>query len=195
MARDWLATWNNPFLHQHPTQLVYEPMIELLAVLRSKGFEEFLCSGDTIEFLRAFAPSSYGVAEDHVSGTALLTEVTQDIARPALVLAPAIVGPYNSQDGKPINLQRLASRLPIFVAANEDSDLPLLEVSTAAGGPRFAMLIHHDDAEREFAYDRGAERALSEARLRGWTVVSMKRDWATVFARSPRERSMGAPSK
>jgi hypothetical protein len=181
IARTWLDTWVDPHFGRHPAQNVYEPMIELLAELRRRGFTEFLCSGDTVEFLRAFAPDSYGIAENHVAGTALLTAIDRDTARPTLLLEPSVIPPFNTYNGKPINLQRVAGRLPVLVVGNEDGDLPLLELSTAGPGPRLAMLVHHDDADREFAYDRGAERALRAARDRGWSIISMKRDWATVF--------------
>ncbi len=183
LARSWLDTWKDPRFGRHPTELVYQPMLELLAMLRRSGFEAFLCSGDTTEFLRAFAPERYGIAEEHVVGTGLLTEVSADPRRPVLLLTPTIVTPYNTFTGKPINLQRVVGRMPILVVGNEDGDLPLLEVTGAASGPRFVMLVHHDDAEREYAYDRGAERALREARERGWTVVSMRDDFGTVFPR------------
>ena len=181
LAHSWLTTWTDPRFGKHPTALVYEPMIELLADLRQNGFHEFLCSGDTVEFLRSFAAETYGIADESVVGTGLLTDVSKDAGRPALVLAPTVVGPYNTFDGKPVNLQRAAGRLPAFVVGNEDGDLPLLELSAAGEGPRFAMLIHHDDADREYAYDRGTERALRAAREHGWVVASMKQDFAVMF--------------
>jgi hypothetical protein len=181
LVQGWLDTWVDPRFRRHPTELVYQPMIELLAELRRRGFTEFLCSGDTLEFLRAFAPETYGIEEQHVAGTGLLTEIRRDTLRASLVLLPAVVPPYTTFTGKPINLQRLAGRLPILVVGNEDGDLPLLELSTAGTGPRMAMLVHHDDAEREYAYDEGAEQALRAARDRGWVVVSMKRDFDVMF--------------
>jgi phosphoserine phosphatase len=181
LARTWLDTWTHPRFERHPTQLVYEPMLELLADLRQNGFEVFLCSGDTIEFLRAFAPERYGIPQERIAGTGLLTEVSADARGPALLLAPSIIDPYNTFAGKPVNLQRLVGRMPTLAIGNEDGDLPLLELSTAASGPRLAMLVHHDDADREYAYDRGAERALREARERGWVVISMLRDFERIF--------------
>jgi hypothetical protein len=180
LARSWLDTWTDPRFGKHPGELVYQPMLELLAEARRRGFAEYVCSGDTIEFLRAFTPERYGVPEEHVVGTGLVTEVSRD-ARPVLVLQPGIVPPYNTSDGKPVNVQRMVGRMPAIVVGNEDGDLPLLEVTAASNGPRLLILIHHDDAEREYAYDKGAERALRTAREHGWTVVSMKRDFATIF--------------
>jgi hypothetical protein len=185
LVQGWLSTWVDPRFRRHPTELVYQPMIELLAELRHHGFRSYLCSGDTIEFLRAFAPDTYGIEEEDVGGTGVLTQIDPDPRHPALILAPEVLAPYNTSTGKPINFQRLTGGLPILVAGNEDADLPLLTLSTAAGGPRFAMLIHHDDADREYAYDRGAERALREARDRGWVVVSMKRDFGAMFPPAP----------
>jgi hypothetical protein len=184
LTRTWLDTWTNPRFGKHPGELVYQPMLELLAEVRRRGFAEYLCSGDTIEFLRAFAPEKYGIPEEHIVGTGLLT-VVRDTPRPALELEPGIVPPYNTFTGKPVNVQRMIGRMPTIVVGNEDGDLPLLELSAASNGPRLLMLIHHDDAEREFAYDKGAERALRTAREHGWTVVSMKRDFATVFPPAP----------
>jgi phosphoglycolate phosphatase-like HAD superfamily hydrolase len=190
IARDWLSTAEHPRFHRLYTRCVYQPQLELLAYLRARGFRTFIVTGGGIDFLRAFAGPVYGVPPEQVVGSSAKTqfEVHGDIAR--LVKLPEL-NSIDDKEGKPININLQIGRRPILAFGNSDGDLAMLQYTAAGPGPRIMLLVHHDDDEREYAYDRDSpvgrlDRAWDEARRRGWTVVSMKRDWNTVFPGNPR---------
>ncbi|MFO0448732.1 MAG: HAD family hydrolase, partial [Pseudomonadota bacterium] len=166
--------------------MVYEPMRELLAHLRAHGYQTWIVSGGGIDFMRPWTEAVYGIPPQQVIGSSLATKLEERAGVPVLVKT-AELGAIDDKDGKPIHIHRHIGRRPIAAFGNSDGDLRMLQWTAAGPGPRLCALVHHTDAEREWAYDRAShigklDRALDEAGARGWTVVDMRRDWATVFA-------------
>jgi phosphoserine phosphatase len=185
IVRDWLATARHPRFKRPYTELVYQPMLELLAYLRASGFKTFIVSGGGIEFVRAWSEKVYGIPPEQVVGSSIETKYEVRNGVPTLVRLPAIDF-IDDKAGKPVGISRHIGRRPIAAFGNSDGDFQMLEWTTAGPGARFGLLVHHDDAEREYAYDRQSHvgrlaRGLDEAAARGWVVVSMKRDWNRVF--------------
>jgi hypothetical protein len=184
-ARDWLATARHPKTGKLFTEMVFQPMLELLAYLRANGFKTFIVSGGGIEFMRAFAEITYGVPPEQVIGSSgkLQFELRDD--RPVMMKL-SDVALVDDNVEKPCAIQNHIGRRPIAAFGNSDGDLQMLQWTTGAGGARFALVVHHTDAEREFAYEKSAagvlDKALTEARAKGWTVVDMKADWRRIFA-------------
>ena len=185
-AGDWLASARDPRFKRLYTELVYQPMLELLAYLRAAGFKTFIVSGGGVEFLRVFAEPVYGIPPEQVIGSTgqLAFRMGKD-GQPVLVRLAA-VDLVDDKAGKPVGIQRFIGRRPVFAFGNSDGDLQMLQWTAAGSGPRFMGLVHHTDAEREYAYDRRSrvgqlDKALDEAIARNWTVVDMQRDWKQVF--------------
>ncbi|WP_424361060.1 HAD family hydrolase [Methylocystis parvus] len=181
----WLATAEHPKFKAHYDRLVYQPMLELLAYLRANGFKTFIVSGGGLEFMRAFAERVYGVPPEQIVGSSIVTKYEVRDGKPALK-REAKVAFIDDKAGKPVGINQFIGRRPIAAFGNSDGDFQMLEWTTAGAGPRFGLIVHHDDAAREAAYDRGSpvgrlERGLDEAGKRGWALVSMKNDWKTVF--------------
>ena len=161
-------------------------MLELLTFLRTNGFKTFIVSGGGIEFMRAFSEKVYGVPPEQVVGSSIVTKFEVRDGKPVLV-RQAKLDFYDDNEGKPVGINTFIGRRPIAAFGNSDGDFQMLEWVTGGTGLRFGLLVHHDDAVREFAYDRASfvgklDRALDEAPKRGWTVVSMKNDWNRIFA-------------
>jgi phosphoserine phosphatase len=184
-AAGWLATardrrWSRPY-----TQLVYRPMLEVLAFLRARGFTTFIVSGGGVEFVRAFSEGVYGIPPHQVVGSTFALRPGEQDGRVTLTREPH-VDFVDDGPGKPVGIARHIGRRPIAAFGNSDGDLQMLQYTTEDPGRRLGMVVHHDDAEREYAYDRDSHvgrlaRALDEAPRRGWVVVSMRQDWARVF--------------
>jgi len=189
-VQDWISTAKHPRTGRLYTEMVYQPMLELLAYLRAHGFKTFIVSGGGIEFLRVFAEGVYGVPPEQVVGSSIETRFEIKNDRPALVRLPEIDF-IDDKAGKPVGIQSHIGRRPIAAFGNSDGDLEMLQWTMAGAGRRFALLVHHTDAEREWAYDRDSnvgrlDRALDEAEAWGFTLVDMKRDWKVVFPAPPR---------
>jgi hypothetical protein len=185
-VRDWLTTARHPETGRPYTEMVYEPMLELLAYLRANGFKTYIVSGGGIEFMRVFAEEVYGVPPEQVIGSSIKTVFELRDGAPALVRLPEIDF-IDDKAGKPVGINQHIGRRPIAAFGNSDGDLQMLQWTMAGDGARFALLVHHTDADREWAYDRSSpigrlDAALDEAQARGWTVVDMKRDWDRVFS-------------
>ena len=186
IAADWIATARHPGTGRLYTEMVYQPMLELLACLRANGFTIFIASAGGIEFMRPWTERVYGIPREQVIGSSIKTKYELRDGRPVLVRLPELTF-IGDKAGKPVGIQQHIGRRPIAAFGNSDGDFEMLEWVTSGAGPHFGLLIHHDDAAREFAYDRAAvagkfDRGLDEAPGRGWTLVSMKRDWKRVFA-------------
>ncbi len=185
IVSDWLATARHPRFKRPYTELTFAPMKELMAYLRARGFKVFIVSGGGIEFMRVFSERVYGVPPEQVVGSySKMTYDTRD-GKPAIVRQPEIEF-VDDKAGKPIGIERFIGRRPILAFGNSDGDFEMLEYVTSGPGPRLGLIVHHDDAAREYAYDRkspiGAlERGLDEAPKRGWAIVSMKDDWRTIY--------------
>jgi hypothetical protein len=168
------------------TEMVYQPMLELLAYLRANGFKTFIVSGGGVEFMRPWAERVYGVPPEQVIGSSVRTRYELRDGKPVILRIPEL-NFIDDKAGKPVGIQQHIGRRPIIAFGNSDGDFQMLEWTTGGPGPRFGLLVHHTDGEREWAYDRESHigrlaRGLDEAEARGWVVVSMKYDWKRVFA-------------
>jgi phosphoglycolate phosphatase-like HAD superfamily hydrolase len=184
-VKDWLATAKHPRFKVLYTELVYQPMLELLAYLRANGFKTFIVSGGGVEFMRAFTEKSYDVPPEQVIGSSGVTQYQMWDASPVLVKQPKVLF-VDDGPGKPEGINHFIGRQPIFAFGNSDGDKEMLEWTAACQRLCFMGLVHHTDAEREYAYDRDSsvgklDKALDEATAKGWTVVDMKNDWKTIF--------------
>lgn len=185
IVRDWIATARHPVTGRPYTEMVYQPMLELLAYLRGNGFKTFIVSGGGIDFMRVFADRVYGVPPEQVVGSSGKLNFELRDGKPILMKLPEL-NFTDDKTGKPIGIQMHIGRQPIAAFGNSDGDLQMLEWVKGGGGVRFALLVHHTDAEREWAYDRTSsigklDRALDVAQAMGWTVVDMKNDWKKIF--------------
>jgi hypothetical protein len=183
--KEWLKTARHPRFDKPYTDLVYQPMLELLAYLRGNGFKTFIVTGGGIEFVRAFAEKRYGVPPEQVVGSYGELKLDMKDGKPILMKQPKLAF-LDDGPGKAIGIENFIGRRPIMAFGNSDGDLQMLQYTTAGDGPRFALFVHHTDAEREYAYDRDStvgrlDKGLDEAKERGWTVVDMKQDWKRVF--------------
>jgi phosphoserine phosphatase len=185
LVRDWIRTARHPQTGRLYTQMVYQPMLELLAYLQQRGFATFVVSGGGVDFMRPWAEQTYGIPPQQVIGSSIQTRFELRDGEPVLMRLPQI-NVVNDGAIKPVSIQQHIGRRPIAAFGNSDGDLAMLQWTMAGPGPRFALLVHHTDAQREWAYDRSSavgrlDRALTEAHSRGWTVVDMRRDWRVVF--------------
>lgn len=184
-VNDWLATAKHPFTGKAYTDMVYQPMLELLAHLRANGFKTFIVSGGGIDFMRPWTERVYGIPPEQVIGSSLKAAYEVREGKPVIVKRPEL-NFIDDKAGKPVGIHQQIGRRPIFAAGNSDGDFEMLEWSTSGEGPRLGILIHHTDAEREFAYDRESHvgklaRGLDEAPQRGWSLIDMKSDWKTIY--------------
>jgi hypothetical protein len=183
----WIATQINPKFKRHYTECVYQPMVELLGYLRANGFKTFIVSGGGIEFMRPWTEKIYGIPPEQVVGSSIKTKFEMREGKPALVRLPAI-NFVDDKAGKPVGINSHIGRRPILAFGNSDGDEQMLQWTQAGSGARLMMLVHHDDAAREFAY--GAESKIgtfsdalmAQAKEKNWTVISMKNDWKKIFA-------------
>lgn len=185
-VRDWLDTARHPRFDRPYDQMTYLPMVELLEYLRDNGFKTFIVSGGGIDMIRVFAEEAYGIPPEQVVGSSLKTAFEMRDGVPTLVKQPEL-NFIDDKAGKPVGIHQHIGRRPMFAAGNSDGDLQMLQYTTAGEGLRFGLIVHHTDADREWAYDREShigklDKALDEAGEHGWTVVDMAQDWKTVYA-------------
>ena len=182
----WIRTARHPRFQRPYPDLAYKPMLELLDYLRMNEFQVWIVTGGDVDFMRVWAPRTYGVSPERIIGSTLKTKFEERGGNFVLVRT-AEFEIFNNGPEKPVSIQRVIGKRPIMAFGNSDGDLQMLQWTTAGKGPRFAALIHHTDAEREWSYDRKSimgrlDKALDQAEAKGWTVVDMQRDWRTVFA-------------
>jgi phosphoserine phosphatase len=185
VVRDWTKAARHPRTGHAYTEMVYQPMLELLSFLRQNGFKTFIVSGGGIEFMRAWTEGVYGVPPEQTVGSAVETKFEMRPAGPVLI-REAKLDFIDDGPGKPVGINRHIGRRPILAFGNSDGDLQMLQWTAAGSGARFMGLVHHTDEVREWAYDRTShvgrlDKALDEATARGWTVVDMKSDWKRIF--------------
>ena len=185
IVRAWLASARHPRFDRPYTDLVYQPMLELLAYLRENGFKTFIVSGGGIDFMRPWAPAAYGIPPEQIVGSSGKTKWQLIGDRPSIMKLPE-VDFIDDGPGKPLGIERFIGRRPVFAAGNSDGDLEMLQWTTLDTGPRFGLIVHHTDAVREWAYDRDSvvgrlDKALDEAPKRGWLLVDMKNDWKVIY--------------
>jgi phosphoglycolate phosphatase-like HAD superfamily hydrolase len=185
IVKDWLAQAKHPRFKRPYTDLVYQPMLEVLAYLRANGFKTFIVSGGGIDFMRVFTEQVYGIPPEQVVGSVGETRFEMRSGKPVLVKLPKL-SLLDDKAGKPVGIHRFIGRRPILAFGNSDGDQQMLEWTAAGDGARFMGLVRHTDAQREWAYDRQSsigrlDKALDEANAKGWTVVDMKRDWKKIY--------------
>jgi hypothetical protein len=185
IVNDWLATAKHPRFNRPFTDLVYQPMLELLSYLRANGFKTYIVSGGGIEFMRPWTEQVYGIPPEQVIGSSIKTKFELRDGTPVLVRLPEI-NFIDDKAGKPVGIHQHIGRRPIAAFGNSDGDLQMLQWTAAGEGARLMVLVRHTDAEREYAYDRQSpighlDKALDEAQKRGWTVVDMKHDFRWMF--------------
>lgn len=189
-VRNWLATSTHPKTGLKYTQMVYQPMLELLTYLRANDFKTFIVSGGGVDFMRVFAEDVYGIPPEQVIGTTLDATFELKNGIPTITKTGKMFH-FDDKEGKPIGIYHFIGRRPIFAAGNSDGDQQMLQYTTIAQNskdttPRFGLIVHHTDAEREFAYDRKStignlDKVLDEAAQQGWQLVDMKQDWKTIY--------------
>jgi phosphoglycolate phosphatase-like HAD superfamily hydrolase len=185
IVKDWLATAKHPTTGRPFTQMVYQPMLELLAYLRANDFKTFIVSGGGIEFMRPWTEAVYGIPPEQVVGSSIRTEFEMQGGKPVLVRLPEL-NFIDDKTGKPVGINAHIGRRPIAAFGNSDGDMQMLQYTAAGAGARFGLIVHHTDAVREWAYDRKSsigqlDKALDAASVNGWTVVDMKNDWKVIY--------------
>ena len=185
VSTEWLATARHPKTGMKYTQMVYQPMLELLGYLRANGFKTYIVSGGGIEFMRPWTEQVYGIPPEQVVGTSIKTRYELRDGEPVLLREPELFF-FDDKAGKPVAINHHIGRRPILAVGNSDGDFQMLEYVTRGEGPRLGVLIHHTDGEREWAYDRDShigrlDRGLDEAGERGWVLVDMKGEWKTIY--------------
>jgi hypothetical protein len=187
IVKEWIATAKHPMTNKPYTEMVYQPMLEVLTYFRKNGFKTFIVSGGGIEFIRPWSEAVYGIPPEQVVGSSIKTKFSiQPDGKVTLMRLPEI-NFINDKDGKPVGINQHIGRQPIAAFGNSDGDLQMLQWATAGSGARLAVYIHHTDAKREWAYDHPSsigelDKGLVEAAANEWTVVDMKNDWKTVFS-------------
>ena len=185
LVRDWLATARHPRINRPYTDMVFQPMVELLAYLRANEFKNYIISGGGVEFMRPWTESIYGIPPEQVVGSTSKTKFKMRNGQPMLIRLPE-VNIMNDKGDKPVCINQHIGRRPIAAFGNSDGDLQMLQWTAAGKGARYMLLVHHTDAEREWAYDKKSEighldQALDEAFKRNWNVVDMKKDWKVIY--------------
>ncbi len=185
IVRDWVKSAKHPKTGRLFTEMVYQPMLELLSYLRANGFKTFIVSGGGIDFMRPWSERIYGIPPEQVVGSSIKTKFEMRSGKPVLVRLPEIDF-IDDKAGKPVGIHQHIGRRPIAAFGNSDGDHQMLQWTAAGEGPRLLVLVHHTDADREWAYHRTSsighlEKALDEAQAKGWTVVDMKSDWSRIF--------------
>lgn len=185
IADNWLKTARHPTTDRAYTEMVYQPMLELLAYLRANDFKTYITSGGGIEMLRVFAEDVYGIPPEQVIGSSIRTQYEYRGGSPALVRLPEIEF-IDDKEGKPVAINQHIGRRPIAAFGNSDGDLQMLQWTCAGDGKHFCLYVHHTDAEREWAYDRDSnigrlDKGLNQAETEGWVIADIKNDWNIVF--------------
>ena len=186
VVTDWMTAARHPRTQRLYTEMVYQPMLELLAYLRANGFKTYIVSGGGVDFMRPWSEKVYGIPPEQVVGSSIKTKFEFRDGKPILIYVPELDFIDNS-DGKPIGIQSRIGRRPIASFGNSDGDLQIMQWTSAGSGPLFSLYVHQTDAKREWAYDRESDvghfdKGLDEALAKGWTVVSMKDDWKSIYA-------------
>ena len=185
IVSDWIASARHPVTGKLYTEMVYQPMLEVLAYLRGNGFKTFIVSGGGVDFMRPWAERVYGIPAEQVVGSRAKVKYEVRDGTPVLLRLPEI-DLVDDKAGKPVGIHQVIGRRPIAAFGNSDGDFEMLEWTTAGPGPRLGVIVHHTDEQREWAYDRASHigqlaRALDEAPKRGWVVVDMKREWSAIY--------------
>jgi phosphoserine phosphatase len=185
IVTDWMATARHPISKRPYHEMIYQPMVELLNYLRTNGYKTYIVSGGGVEFMRPWVERAYGIPPEQVVGSRVKVKYEVRNGTPVLLRLPEI-DLIDDKAGKPVGIHQVIGRRPVMAFGNSDGDFEMLEWVTSGSGPRFGMIVHHTDAEREWAYDRESHigqlaRGLDEGPKRGWVIADMKRDWKTIY--------------
>ncbi|HBN75132.1 MAG TPA: haloacid dehalogenase [Planctomycetaceae bacterium] len=185
IVHNWITTAKHPQKNMLYKDMVYQPMLELLDYLREHEFKTYIFSGGGIEFMRVFAEGVYGIPPEQVIGSSIVVKYELQDGVPVLIRQPKIDF-IDDKEGKPISINKFLGKRPVAAFGNSDGDLQMLQWTTAGEGSRFGLIVHHTDGEREWAYDRESaigrlDKAFTEAKAKGWTIVDMKQDWKTIY--------------
>jgi phosphoserine phosphatase len=185
IAKTWMSTATHPTTGKPYTEMVFKPMLELLEFLRDNGFTTFIVSGGGVEFMRVWAPEVYGIPSHQIIGSTIKTEFVVEDGTPEIRRLPEI-GVIDDKEGKPLMIQQIIGKKPVFCAGNSDGDLPMMKWTASNELGSLMLYIHHTDSEREWAYDRNSsvgrlDKGLDEAMEKGWTIVDMAADWKVVY--------------
>src|SRR5271157_2984016 len=187
IVKDWIATAKHPKTGRPYNEMIYQPMVELLRYLRANGFKTYIVSGGGVEFMRAWVEKAYGIPPEQVIGSTIKTKFELRDGKP-VIMRLAELDFIDDKEGKPVAINKFIGRRPVLACGNSDGDQQMLEYTQAGPGARLMMLVHHDDAVREFAYGAASkigtfsDALMAEAKKDGWTVISMKNDWKRIFA-------------
>ncbi len=185
IVKNWIATAKHPTKKVGYDKLVYQPMLELLTYLRANDFKTYIVSGGGVDFMRAFVTEIYGIPEEQIIGSRIKTEFDYNNGNPVIRRLPAL--DFNDdKEGKPLNIQKIIGKKPVFSSGNSDGDLQMMQYAASNKYKSFMLYLHHTDADREWAYDRdshigGLDKGLDQALKDGWTVIDMKNDWEVIF--------------
>jgi hypothetical protein len=185
IVQNWLRTTKHPRFDRPYNEVIYQPMVELLAYLRANAFKTFIVSGGGVEFMRAWTEAAYGIPPDQVVGSSIKTQLDTVDGKLVIMRLPEIDF-IDDKAGKPVGINKYIGQRPVFASGNSDGDLHMIRWTTEGEGPRFGLYLHHTDAEREWAYDREShigrlDQGLVEAKEKGWTVIDMKTDWKRIY--------------
>ncbi|MFO0977342.1 MAG: HAD family hydrolase [Planctomycetaceae bacterium] len=185
IVRQWIETARHPKTGKLYTEMVFQPMLELLALLKANDFRVYIVSGGGVDFMRVFSERVYGIPPEQVIGSRVRTSYEMRNGQPVIIRLPEMAF-IDDKAGKPLGIHEHIGRRPIFAAGNSDGDFQMLEWTTSTDDPHFGLIIHHTDSEREFAYDRNSHigqlnKALDEASQRKWQLVDMKNDWKIIY--------------
>lgn len=185
IVKDWLKTAKHPRFDRPYTDLVYQPMLELLQYLRENDFKTFIVSGGGIEFMRPWVEEVYGIPPDQVVGSSIKTEFDYNNGNP-VIRRLAELDFIDDKAGKPVGIHKFIGRKPVFASGNSDGDLQMMQWTASNDFKSFMLYLHHTDADREWAYDRDShigklDKGLDEAAEKGWTVIDMKKDWNKIY--------------
>ena len=195
-VKDWMSRAKHP-THERPfNEMLYQPMLEILAYLRAHDFKTFIVSGGGLGFMRPWTYEAYGIPPEQVVGSSGELAYEYVDGQPAVMRNPGI-GFINDKEGKPVGIMTHIGRRPVIAFGNSDGDLQMIEWTTSGDGPSLGVIIRHTDGEREWAYDRDShigrlDKALDLAPERGWLVVDMAADWARVFSEPATAGDQGA---
>ncbi|MGB0806517.1 MAG: HAD family hydrolase [Salibacteraceae bacterium] len=184
-VQNWVATAKHPTLNVGYDELVYQPMLELLDYLRVNNFKTYIVSGGGVDFMRAFVTEIYGIPEEQILGSRIKTEFDFNNGNPQIKRLPGLDF-NNDKEGKPLNIQKIIGKKPVFSSGNSDGDLQMMQYTASNTHKSFMLYLHHTDEVREWAYDRDShigklDKGLDEAEENGWTVIDMKTDWNVIY--------------
>lgn len=184
-VKSWIATAKHPTLNVGYDELVYQPMLELLTYLRANDFKTYIVSGGGVDFMRAFVTEIYGIPEEQIIGSRIKTEFDYNDGNPQIKRLAGLDF-NNDKEGKPLNIQKIIGKKPVFSSGNSDGDLQMMQFAASNTLKSFMLYVHHTDEVREWAYDRDShigklDKGLDEAEANGWTVVDMKNDWKVIY--------------